>query len=551
MKRQVFISLFLFLAAGAVGPASPLGSRLAVIGGKVITLSEKMPEAEALVIEGERILYVGNSRQAEKICGPECWILDLNGLTVIPGFNDNHTHMLEGGLLYLQPNLFGKSCDEIVKAVAEEIKKTAPGEWVLGQGWDYEFCPNPGRKLIDAVSPNNPVLLSQYSGHGVWINSYLLNQMEITSTSPNPAGGSILKDEKGEPTGILQDRAAESAYAQELLGLSRLARENALAKALELYRAAGITSVQDNTMDPREVWTLESWKKAGKLTCRFSCWSIGEYWYGPTIMRAARFDPLWIKPGPVKFFADGAFSTQTAWMLAPYAGEPSNYGTRRHSQKDLNRIILNLAENRHQAAIHAIGDAAVDSALDAIELAEKTYPYARELRFRLEHIQLARPADLTRFKELNVLACVQPFALSNPKKDVRILGEARAKEAYPYKSLLNAGAALSLGSDFPSELDYQPLLGIYYAVTRKSKNGLDGPLNPSQALTVEEALRAYTLGSAYAEFAEKDKGSLEVGKLADFVVLSENPLKAKPAKLKDIKVVYTFVGGKQVWPERR
>jgi predicted amidohydrolase YtcJ len=212
--------------------------------------------------------------------------------------------------------------------------------------------------------------------------------------------------------------------------------------------------------------------------------------------------------------------------------------------------LHNLAENKHQVAIHAIGDQAVHCALNAIEKVESSFPYVKDLRFRIEHIQMVLPSDLNRFPGLSVLACVQPFALSNPKKDIRILGEVRAREAYPYKSLLDAGAILSFGSDFPSEVDYQPLLGIYYAVTRQDKNGKEKPLNPNEALTVEEALRAYTLGSAYAEFAEKEKGSLEPGKLADFVVLSDNPLTVKASRIKDIKIVYTFVGGTQVFPER-
>ncbi len=551
MKPKIGIFLASVLIAGAVSAASPIGSRLAVLNARIITLSDRMPEAEAMVIEGERIIYTGNRRQAEKICGPECWMLDLNGLTVVPGFNDNHTHTLEGGLFYLQPNLFGKNCEEIVGIVKEEVKKAAPGDYIFGHSWDYDFCPAPHRKLLDQVTMDHPVFLSQFSGHGIWVNSYLLNQLEITRDTPNPLGGEIERDEKGNPTGILKDRAAEPAYASVLTGISSEKRRQAVLKALELYRAVGITSVQDNTYDPRVVWMLSELKSEGKLTCRFTCWAMGEYWYGSAMMRAARYDPGWITLGPVKIFTDGAFSTKTAWMTVPYAGEPGNYGLPRHPAKELSRIILEIANNQRQVSIHAIGDQAVHYSLEAINLGEERYPSFKQLRNRIEHIQMILPEDLIRFSKLSVLPCVQPFALSNPKKDLRILGEDRAKQAYPYKSLLDAGATLSFGSDFPNEVDFQPLLGIYYAVTRKNKSGDQGPLNPDQALTAEEALRAYTLGSAYAEFMEKDKGSLEPGKLADFVVLSENPLKTKPARIKDIKVVYTFVGGKQVWPERR
>jgi hypothetical protein len=524
--------------------------RLAVINAKIITMSDSNPVAEAMVSEGERIIYVGNTAQAQKICGSECWILDLNGLTVVPGFNDNHVHSAEGGMFYLQPNLNGKTCGEIVKIIGEEVKKSAAGEFVFGHSWDYGTCPNPDRWQLDKVSPNNPVLLSQYSGHSVWVNTFMLKQLKITKDTPDPQGGKIDRNDKGEPTGVLRESAAELAYARQLLALPMSQRRKALDKALELYRSAGITSVQDNTWDPRNIWVLSDLKKQGKLTCRFTCWSIGERWYGKTLIKLAIYSPGWIRPGPVKLYADGAFSTKTAWMYLPYAEEPSNFGLARRPQAEFNKIMLEDAADGIQVVIHAIGDRAVESALDAIEYAEKRFPRAKDLRFRLEHDQMVRPEDFARFSKLGVLASLQPFALADPDKDVRILGKDRAKEAYPYKSLLKSGASISLGSDFPAEIDYQPLLGIYYAVTRKSKTG-KGPLNPDQSLTVKEALYAYTLGSAYAEFTEKDKGSLEVGKLADFVVLSKSPFEVKPEKIKDIEVRYTFVGGKQVFPERK
>jgi len=550
MRAECLAGALLLLAMAFSRLSAQTEPRLAVVNARLITMSESKPQAEAMVIEGERIIYVGGSEMAQKICGPRCWILDLNGLTVVPGFNDNHVHTTEGGLWYLQPALNGKSCEEVVRIVAEEAKKVAAGEFVFGHSWDYGTCPNPNRWDLDKVSPNNPVLLTQYSGHSVWVNSLLLNQLKITRDTPDPPGGKIDRDEKGEPTGVLRDSAAESAYARQLLGLPMSQRRKAIAKALELYRSAGITSVQDNTWDPRNVWVLRELKKQGKLTARFTCWAIGERWYGKPLARLARYSPEWIRPGPVKIYADGAFSTKTAWMTKAYADEPRNFGIPRHPKAELNKLVLDAAENNYQLAIHAIGDAAVESCLDAIELAEKNFPEAKNLRFRIEHIQMARPEDIARFARLGVLAAVQPFALSDPDKDVRILGKDRAKEAYPYQSLLKAGTTLSFGSDFPAELDYQPMLGIYYAVTRKSKTG-KGPLNPDQALTVMDALRAYTIGSGYAEFMEKDKGALEVGKLADFVVLSKNPLELKPEKLKDIELRYTFVGGRQVFPESK
>jgi len=547
-KNIALLVLLLLSTPVARGQIEP---RLAVINARIITLSEKLPQAEAMVVEKERIVYVGSNDQAQKICGPQCWILNLNGLVVMPGFNDNHVHTTEGGMLYLQPNLAGKSCEEIVKTVADEVKKLAPGEYVLGHSWDYGTCPNPGRAVLDKVSPKNPVLLSQYSGHGVWVNSVLLEQLEINKDTRDPPGGKIERDDKGDPTGILKDTAAEPALNKSLLSISSDQRLKAMSKALELYRRAGITSVQDNTWDPRNIWVLNDLRKQGRLTCRFSCWSIQEKWYGNAVIRAASYTPDWIAQGPIKMFVDGAFSTKTGWMTKPYADDPNNYGFPRHTQQELDRAIAYSAKNSHQMVIHALGDRAVQSALDSIEKAEIQFPNSKALRFRLEHVQMVRPEDLPRFQKLGVVAGLQPFALCDPEKDIRILGRDRAKEAYPYKSLMKAGAAISFGSDFPAELDYQPLLGIYYAVTRKNKAGTAGPLNPDQVFTVKEALLAYTVGSAYAEFMEKDKGTLQAGRLADFVVLNKSPFEVKPENIKDIQVRYTFVGGKQVYPETR
>ena len=551
MKPRLILVLLLGLTIALSGADAQIEPRLAVVNAKIITMNESLPLAEAMVIEGERIIYVGASPQAQKICGPECWILDLNGLAVVPGFNDNHVHTTEGGLLYLQPNLSGKNCEEIAKIVADETRKAATGEFVFGYNWDFGACPNPNRRALDKFSPKNPVILSQSGGHAVWVNSNLLDQLKITRDTPDPQGGKIDRDEKGEPTGVLREAAAELAYTRQYFNLPTAQRKRAINKALDLYRRAGITSVQDNTWDPRNIWMLSDLKKAGKLTCRFTCWSLGERWYGPTVMKAARFSPDWVRSGPVKLYMDGAFSSGTAWMFMPFAEEPANLGILRRDQSEFDRLVLNAAEKRNQLAIQAIGDRAVQAALDAIERAEKDFPLSRDLRFRLEHVQTVRPEDIPRFSKLGVLASVQPFALSDPEKDLRILGRDRAREAYPYRSLLKAGAGLSFGSDFPAEGDYQPLLGIYYAVTRRNKTGKAGPLNPDQCLTVREALWAYTLGSAYAEFMEKDKGSLEAGKLADFVVLNKSPFDVRADKIKDLEIKYTFVGGRQVWPETK
>jgi predicted amidohydrolase YtcJ len=255
----------------------------------------------------------------------------------------------------------------------------------------------------------------------------------------------------------------------------------------------------------------------------------------------------WVRKGLVKYFSDGAFSTRTAWLSKEYADEPGNVGSPRYTPEELEKIVLHAAKDKQQITFHAIGDRAVTEILNAVQKAQNLHPWTKELRFRMEHIQIIHPDDIQRMKKLGIVACVQPFTLCNPQKDITLLGKDRAIHAYTFYSLFKAGVPMAFGSDIPAEVDYQPLLGIYYAVTRKSKNGTMGPLNSKEGFTPYEALYCYTMGSAYAEFMEHQKGSLSKGKVADMVVLSHDILSISPDKIKDVKVIMTIVGGRIVY----
>jgi len=540
--------LISMIAAGPLRAAEP--ASLVLKNANVITLDEKRPAASAVAARGETIVYVGDDAGAPAFLGPKTEVLDLAGKTVIPGFNDVHVHALPGGLFYLEPNLWGKSCEEIVAVVAEEVKKARPGEIITANSWDYPTCPNPHRKLLDPVSPQNPVVLTQFSGHACWVNSAMLKKLGYTAKTQDPEGGKIDRDPDGTPTGILRDKAAFPAQARALLLVKKERREAALEEALRLFRENGITSVQDNTWDPRTLALLRQLQKEGRLTCRFTCWSYAGYSIGPKLMKLGRYDDPWIRPGPWKLYADGAFSTRTGWMTEAYAGEPDNFGLPMMEPAQLAAFYLKAAKQKKQIAMHAIGDRAAHEVLNAVEKSAARYPQARQLRHRIEHAQIMLPEDIPRLARLGMVAAIQPFAASQPQKDLDILGPERARIAYPYRSLQDAGVPIALGSDLPAEVDFQPLLNIYYAVTRKNKAGDQGPLNPQECLTVEQALRAYTLGSAYAEFMEDKKGSIEVGKLADFAVLSRDPLSVEPAALKDVQVEMTIVGGRIVHRNR-
>ena len=542
------IAVFIYFIPGSLHetPDTPL----LIYNGRIITMDDDMPTVEAVVTEKGRIRYAGTLDGALKMTSGAVKI-DLKGATLIPGFNDNHVHTFYGASFFSELVLWKKSCEEIADLVRKEASSAAPGAMISGNSWDYTGCSAPHRSMLDAAAPNNPVLLTQYSGHAAWVNSRMLAMLNIDRTTPDPPGGQIVRDGKGEPTGVLRDTAMGSSTEAKLIGIlmSPDLHRKLLQKALDIYRRAGITSVQDNTWEPFTVRLLNVLDGEGALTCRFSCWAQGDSFMETlfNLLAFFRSDGMWVRRGPIKYFADGAFSTRTGWLFEEYADEPGNFGSPRYSAEKMDEIVMEAARNKRQIAIHAIGDRAVSQVLDSIEKAQAKYPWTKDLRFRLEHVQIVKPGDIPRMKRLGVVACIQPFTLNDPQKDVKLLGVKRAVQAYPFRSMMKAGIPVSFGSDMPAEVDYQPMLALYYAVTRKSNDGRHGPLNASERFTPREALYCYTTGSAYAEFMEKEKGSITEGKLADMTVLSADPTAVPPEAIKDIRVLMTITGGKIVF----
>jgi predicted amidohydrolase YtcJ len=520
--------------------------------GTIITCDPALPRAEAVIVEGERIAFVGRLDEALRRLAEPSKRVDLGGRTMIPGFNDNHVHAFGLGILGSQLNLYGKSAEEICELVREKVSAARPGELIVGHDWDYGTCPSPHRKSLDAVAPNHPVLLLQCSGHGVWLNSYLLRRAGITRGRPDLPGRLVHRDEDGEPTGIIAGNRLLTGtvflkYLAQLL--PQLVGEGALSQALDRFRESGITSVQDNTWEPFMVARLQKRARRGTLTCRFSCWPRGVAVVRHMFDLLTRFRPgdPWVRKGPVKYFADGAFAPRSAWMTVPYADDSGNVGLPCLQPHRLEAIVREAARKRIQIAFHAIGDRAVHEVLDAVEKAQVTYPWTKTLRFRLEHVQIILPEDAARMRELGIVVSSQPIALFSPDRDLRLLGRERTAHAYPYAELLAAGVSLCFGSDAPGEIDHRPLMGIYHAVTRKSADGREGPLSPEQAIDAQQALSCFTMGSAYAEFAEDEKGSITAGKLADLTLLSDDPCAIPSDRIKDIRVLQTIVGGRTVF----
>ena len=503
----------------------------------IVTGDPGNPNPESLVIEADRITFAGDLDKAVRRFGPDIEIRKLNGSTVVPGFNDNHIHMAISSWTAGFPNLAGLSAGEIVVRLKSVYPSPAKGQFLRGTDWDYPACPNPHKSILDKEFPDNPVLLSQYGGHGTWMNSAALKHYGVTRRSKDPVAGEILKSADGEPTGIVREyRNTKMMIEYAIRFLSRRWAYDYLENSLKLLREAGVTSVQDNTWFPPHVESIRRLYNEGRLTSRFSCWHMGEPSFIAHWMRFKRFEPPFFHRGVWKYILDGTFTTRTAWLSYEYADEPGNSGKGASGEK-MFKILSSLAKHRRQGAFHAIGDRTISTFLDALARVYDRYPDAHRLRFRLEHAQLIRDEDINRLKELKVLIAAQPHAMTAEEKDKGLLGAERARCAYPFRKLLDAGIPLSFGSDFPGEKTYAPLFGIHLAVNRPE----------DLSITPAEALACYTSGSAFAEFAEDAKGRLKEGFLADLTLLDANPLKVDPKEIKEIKVVETIMGGRTVF----
>jgi predicted amidohydrolase YtcJ len=505
--------------------------------GNIITLDSRFPDPAAVLVRDDRIISVGTIDRITSAAGADAVLHDLGGQTLIPGFNDNHIHAVQLGLNQTAPDLADLNPEQIVECL-DEYRAANPEEpFLIGHGWDYTFCPAPHRDILDVHFPDLPVFLFQFSGHGMWTNTAGFEFMGLDKPRKNRKE-EVMTDDAGSPTGIVREAGSNPRLRRQFrkqMTDPELIR-GGLLRALPDLARAGITSVQDNTWIKRPIAVLRDLRERGELTCRFSCWPLGEVPLLGAWVSTAAFDHDWYHLGPRKYFIDGAFSSHTAWLAGEYSDEPGNYGSGRSAHEIAKKLLPNV-RRRRQTAHHAIGDQAIAEFCDALEQLQKRYPRVRDLRMRIEHAQLIRPRDIPRLKSSGVVVCAQPPALIDPEKDIRILGPDRALTAYPYRSLLDAGVHVSFGSDYPGEAFFGPLRGIQLVVNR------EGP----ESITAGEALECYTLGSAYAEMREDSKGSISPGKLADLVVLSDDILSVPSDQIGSIKVVQTIVGGRSVY----
>jgi len=514
---------------------------------------------EAIAVRGDRIEAVGKTLDLQKLKGPQTQIIDLGGHFTMAGFNDAHLHLDDAGTTKLSVDLTGvKSLDELRARVAKKADEARAGEWILGSGWDETLWPvkvTPTRWDLDEVANGHPVFLVRIDGHIAVANTRALQLGSINLATRDPQGGHIDRNEVGEVTGILRE-TAQAAILDVIPKPSHAQRRQALELALADLAEHGVTSAQDYSPNWENFQIFEDLEKEGKLTARISEWLPFDEPVEDLVKKRDSHPQtdLMLHTGMLKGFMDGSLGSHTAAMIEPYADDPKNSGLPRYDPVKLNDMTQERVMAGFQIGFHAIGDNGVRMALDAFAQAEKAAKDAHvkaanggeDFRLRIEHAQVTTPAEINQFKQLKVIASMQPSHLLTDMRWAQDrLGLKRAATSYAWLAFLNKGVPLAFGTDYPVE-PVSPFRGLYAAVTRKSE---DGKLDyfPEQRLTMDQALAAYTQGSAFAEFEEKEKGKIVTGMLADFVVLDRDPTAVSPEKLLGSKVLRTVLGGKTVY----
>jgi predicted amidohydrolase YtcJ len=514
---------------------------------------------EAIAVRGDRILAVGKTLDLQKFKGPQTQVVDLDGHFVMPGFNDAHLHLADAGVTKLSLDLTGvKSLDELRERLAKKVEQSGPTEWIVGAGWDETLWPVkavPVRWDLDEVSGDHPVFLMRIDGHIAVANTRALQLASLTLASRDPMGGHIDRNENGEPTGILRE-TAKDAVLDVIPKPNHDQRRQGLELALADLAEHGITSAQDYSPLWENFEIYEEMEKEGKLTARITEWlpfddSLDEL---NQKRNSHPLSDLMLHTGMLKAFMDGSLGSHTAAMLEPYADDPKNSGIPRYDPAKLNDMAKERALAGFQLGFHAIGDKGVQMALDAFAEAEKAARDAHvkgaagtdEFRLRVEHAQVTAPQQIVRFAQLKAVASMQPSHLLTDMRWAQDrLGPKRAATSYAWLAFLNKNVPLAFGTDYPVE-PVTPFRGLYAAITRKSEDGKQEYF-PEQRLTMDQAIHAYTVGSAYAQFEEKEKGEIIEGMLADFVVLDRDITAVSPEKLLGAKVLRTVVGGKTVY----
>ena len=552
MRRKLLI----FITLNSLFQAWVFGTDMVIFNGKVVTNDPLKPHAEAVAIEGNHIKAVGTRAEIETLIDKHTVTIDAQGGSVLPGFNDAHLHFIGGGQSLLQLDLSGcANIVEIQNKVAAAARNTPAGDWITGRGWDHTLFNHgkwPTKGMLDAVTGEHPVFLRRIDGHVGWANSKALQRAGITSNTASPEGGEIGIDKKtGQLTGILKE-SAMNLITQKIPSISQEQKERALYLALQKAARLGVTSIQDNS-GVESLMLYKKLEERGELTVRVSEWLDFAWAKSPDvliqkieILKNYKSDK--IRLGLFKGFVDGTLGSRTAYFFEPYDDDNSTVGLPQYSQEELNHLVSVADSLKLQIGLHCIGSKANYMALTAYANAQEKND-SKNLRHRLEHAQVLRLADIPDLAKYGIVASMQPtHCTSDLRWAEKRIGYERCKGAYAWRRILDSGAALAFGTDWPVE-PLDPMRGLYSAVTRKNiKSG--EPENgwfPDQCLSIEEAIYCYTAGPAYAEHQEGTKGRLAPGQLADLVILSKDLLSIPPEEILTTHVNITIFDGKIIY----
>jgi predicted amidohydrolase YtcJ len=522
---------------------------LAVVNAKVWTGDPRRPWADAVAVQGDRLVAVGSSAEVRKTTTKDTRIIDAAGAMLVPGFIDSHVHFVDGGFRLASVQLRdAQTPAEFVSRIKAFAATVPPGAWIMGGDWDHEQWGGelPRRDWIDSVTPNNPVWINRLDGHMSLANSAALRAAQVGRGTANVAGGTIVRDARGEPTGVLKDNAMD-LVAAHVPAPSEEMSDRALDAAMRYVAERGVTSVH-NMGSWEELAVFERARHESRLRTRIYAAVPLSTWerLRDTVAARGRGD-AWLRIGALKGFVDGSLGSHTAAFMAPFTDAPGDTGLLVNTPEDLYRWTSGADRAGLHVMVHAIGDRAIGLQLDVFARVARE-DGVRDRRFRIEHAQHIAPADIRRFAAVGVIASMQPYhAIDDGRWAEKVIGPERIKTTYAFRALLDAGARLAFGSDW-FVAPPTPLEGIYAAVTRRTLDDRNpNGWVPAQKITVEEGLRAYTSGGAYASFEEREKGTLERGKLADFVLIDRDLTRVPPETIRDARILLTVVGGRVVF----
>jgi predicted amidohydrolase YtcJ len=552
--RSIIVAVFLLGAFSLNLFSQSFHADLVVVNANVHTGNRAQPRAKAIAVSGNKIIAVGDDAQIRALAGPKTRVIDAGGKTVIAGFNDAHVHFLETGQQLSSVDLRdAKTPQEFVARIKAFAAKIPKGRWIQGGKWDHEnWTPNalPTAALIDAATPDNPVFIDRLDGHMALANSLAMKLAKVDKSTKDVSGGEIVRDASGNPTGVFKD-AAMNYFYEAIPPPSWEQRLEAAQAASDHAASLGVTSVQDMSAGS-EVGVYQELLRRGTLKTRiYGCSVLNDYkrWESTGVRHA--FGDAMLRVGCLKGYADGSLGSTTAWFFDPYLDAPSSSGL---AMADVTTTMRQTIQNADKAGlqvrIHAIGDKANATILDHYKSVAET-DGEQDRRFTIEHAQHVRVEDLKRFAGQKVVASMQPFHIIDDGRWAwKRIDEKRLKGTYAFRTILDSGGVLAFGSDSPVA-PLNPLWGVYGAVTRRTLDDKNpnGWL-PEQKISVEETVRAFTWGSAYAEFQENWKGTLEAGKVADFVILSDDIFTIDPPKIRDVTVLKTIVDGRVVFEKK-